>query len=428
MALGGGTFSSQNKVLPGAYFQFISTKGARSVAGERGVAAIALELDWGEDNVIFDLTAADIQKNSMAMLGYSYDSDKLKGIRDILKHAKLVHVYKLTSGGEKASNTYATAKYTGVAGNSIKTVIASNVDNTSAYDVSTYMGTTLVDRQTVTSPAELKDNDYVSFKKDAPLTKEAGVSMTGGSNAVADTSAHQAFLDKIESYPDVNTIGYAGTDESIKALYAAFAKRMRDEVGIRLQAVMHGYAGDSIACVNVKNSADNVYWVLGVTAGLAGNESATNMVYDGEMPVKTDYTQKQLEAAIKSGEYVLHKVGSSVRILEDINSLVTYTDDMGEVFSDNQTVRVIDTLADSIAGIFCTKYIGRVPNNASGRTSLWSDIVSICQQMVDMKALENFDSSDITVEQGTAKKSVVVNSAVVVINTMDKLYMKTVIA
>ncbi|HBH93771.1 MAG TPA: phage tail protein [Bacteroides sp.] len=428
MALGGGTFSSQNKVLPGAYFQFISTKGARNVAGERGVAAIALELDWGEDNVIFDLTAADIQKNSMAMLGYSYDSEKLKGIRDILKHAKLVHVYKLTSGGEKASNTYATAKYTGVAGNSIKTVIASNVDNTSAYDVSTYMGTTLVDRQTVTSPAELNDNDYVSFKKDASLTKEAGVSMTGGTNAAADTSAHQAFLDKIESYPDVNTIGYAGTDESIKALYAAFAKRMRDEVGIRLQAVMHGYAGDSIACVNVKNSADNVYWVLGVTAGLAGNESATNMVYDGEMPVKTDYTQKQLEAAIKSGEYVLHKVGSSVRVLEDINSLVTYTDDMGEVFSDNQTVRVIDTLADSIAGIFCTKYIGRVPNNASGRTSLWSDIVSICQQMVDMKALESFDSSDITVEQGTAKKSVVVNSAVVVINTMDKLYMKTVIA
>ena len=51
MALGGGTFSSQNKVLPGAYFQFISTKGARNVAGERGVAAIALELDWGEDNV-----------------------------------------------------------------------------------------------------------------------------------------------------------------------------------------------------------------------------------------------------------------------------------------------------------------------------------------------------------------------------------------
>ena len=215
MALGGGTFSSQNKVLPGAYFQFISTKGARNVAGERGVAAIALELDWGEDNVIFDLTAADTQKNSMAMLGYSYDSEKLKGIRDILKHAKLVHVYKLTSGGEKASNTYATAKYTGVAGNSIKTVIASNVDNTSAYDVSTYMGTTLVDRQTVTSPAELKDNDYVSFKKDASLTKEAGVSMTGGTNAAADTSAHQAFLDKIESYPDVNTIGYAGTDEIV---------------------------------------------------------------------------------------------------------------------------------------------------------------------------------------------------------------------
>ena len=74
------------------------------------------------------------------------------------------------------------------------------------------------------------------------------------------------------------------------------------------------------------------------------------------------------------------------------------------------------------------KYIGKVPNNASGRTSLWSDIVRIHQKLNDMQAIEGFESSDIVVLEGDHKKSVAVNSAITVVNTMTKLYMKTVIA
>ena len=43
--LGGGTFTSQNKKLPGAYINFASAQKASSTIGERGVAAMALELD-----------------------------------------------------------------------------------------------------------------------------------------------------------------------------------------------------------------------------------------------------------------------------------------------------------------------------------------------------------------------------------------------
>ena len=48
MALGGGTFLTQNKVLPGAYINFISTAKASATLSERGYGAMALELDWAQ--------------------------------------------------------------------------------------------------------------------------------------------------------------------------------------------------------------------------------------------------------------------------------------------------------------------------------------------------------------------------------------------
>ena len=151
------------------------------------------------------------------------------------------------------------------------------------------------------------------------------------------------------------------------------------------------------------------------------------MLYDGELVVSTDYTQKELEAAIKAGEFVLHNIGSEVHVLEDINSMITTSAEQGDIFKDNQTVRVIDSIATSIATVFASKYIGKVPNNESGRVSLWSDIVKLHQELFDIQAIENFISDDIEVLRGEGKKTVVVNSAITVVNTMTKLYMKTVV-
>ena len=136
-----------------------------------------------------------------------------------------------------------------------------------------------------------------------------------------------------------------------------------------------------------------------------------------------DYTQTQLASAIQNGEFVLHKVGNDVRVLEDVNSLVTVSDDKGEIFKDNQTIRVIDQIANDIAVLFNTKYLGVVPNDAAGRISLWSDIVKHHQQMQDIRAIEAFSDEDVIVSQGNSKKSVVVSDAVTIVNAMSKLYM-----
>ena len=170
-----------------------------------------------------------------------------------------------------------------------------------------------------------------------------------------------------------------------------------------------------------------VAWVAGAEAGCKINESCTNMLYDGEYDVVVDKTQEELEDCIKNGQIAFHLVYDSIRVLEDVNSLTTTNVDKGEDFKYNQTIRVIDQIANDIAKLFNTKYLGRIPNNASGRVSLWADIVAHHRQLEAINAIDTFDSTKLTVNQGATKKSVVINDAITVMNTMTQLYMTVVV-
>ncbi len=429
MALGGGTFLTQNKILPGAYINFVSVASASATLSDRGIATMPLSLDWGVEGTVFEVSYADFQKDSLKIFGYSFDSDKLKGLRDLFKNITILYAYRLNTGGAKATNTYATAKYSGTRGNSLKIIIQNNVDIEDMFDVTTVLDNTVVDRQTVSSSEELVANDFVEWKS-AELSVSAGVALSGGTDGTVNGEAHQAYLDKIESY-SFNVMGVPTTDDSIKSLYVAFCKRLREEVGSKFQVVLHQKAADYEGVINVKNTVSGestdksslVYWVTGITAGCAVNKSNLNKVYDGEYIVDSDFTQTQLIKSIQTGEFVLHKVGNNVRVLEDINSLVTISDTKGDIFKDNQTIRVIDQIANDIAVIFNTKYLGVVPNDESGRISLWSDIVKHHEQLQDIRAIENFSDKDVVITQGNTKKAVVVNDAVTVVNAMSKLYM-----
>lgn len=430
MALGGGSFTVQNKKLPGAYINFVSVAAASATLSDRGVATMPLELDWGKEGEVFEVTNEDFQKNTLKIFGYAYDHIKMKGLRDLFLNAKTLYVYRLNGGGTKASNTYAEALYGGTRGNDLKIVIQTNADDDEKFDVKTLMGTTEVDSQTVSAASELVANDYVKFKTEADLAVTASTPLTGGTNKTVDGTAHQSYLDKIQPY-SYNTMGVVVTDDTTKKLYASFNKRLRDEMGIKFQLVLHNHAADYMGVISIKNNvtdsgesaASLVYWVTGLEAGCAVNKSCQNRLYDGEFTVDTDFTQTELEQAIDAGEFVLHQVNSDVRVLDDINTMVTTSDTQGDVFKDNQTIRVIDQIANDIAVVFNTKYLGTVPNDEAGRLSLWSDIVKHHQELQDIRAIENFSDSDVSVEAGNDKKSVAVNDAVQPVNAMGKLYM-----
>lgn len=430
MALGGGSFVTQNKELPGAYINFISAASANAALSERGIATMPLELDWGVEGEVFKVTNEEFRENSSEIFGYEYGHEKLKGLRDLFLNTKVLYAYRLNGNGVKASNAYATALYSGIRGNDLKIIIQQNADDESLFDVKTVLGTKTVDEQTVSEMKNLIENKYVSWKSNATLELTAATPLQGGTNADITGTAYQEYIDKIESYT-YNTMGVVVTDKTTKELFTSFLKRMREEIGAKFQLVLYDHAADYYGVINVKNkvtdtdcnAASLVYWVTGASAGCEVNKSNQNKKYDGEFSVDINYTQIELKKSIKSGEFMFHKVNSDIRVLEDINSMTTVSDTVGDVFKENQTIRVIDQIANDIAVLFNTKYLGVVPNDAAGRVSLWSDIVQHHEQLQEIRAIENFSDSDVTVEQGNTKKSVVVTDFITVVNAMSKLYM-----
>lgn len=425
MALGGGTFTAQNKVLPGAYINVKSTPQSTVSIGERGTVALPIALNWGKTGGVYTITADEFQTNSMAVLGYAYTADEMKPFREIFKHAQKIHVYNLNdNGGDPAACTHATAKYAGTRGNDLKLVIQTNVDDDSKFDVTLYMGTAIVFSQTVATVAELAENAFVTWS-DAALEVTAGLPFTGATNGTTVDMSYQNALDKFESYRfDVLV---CPDSEKVGTLYVEYTKRLRDTRGIKFQTVVTGVAADYWGVVNLNpTQADAIYWVAGYLAGCAVNASLTNKLYDGECTIPCNETQSELENYIMDGVFAFHTVDDEVRVLMDINSFVTFTDDNGAIFAKNQVVRVTDNRHNDIQRVFNKKYLGNIQNDADGRTSFWGDMVKLSEAYAAMRAIEPYNSKSLTVNIGDTPESVVVRDYIVVIGTMEKLYMETI--
>ncbi|MBQ5589450.1 MAG: phage tail protein, partial [Anaerotignum sp.] len=213
MALGGGTFLVQNKVLPGAYINFVSRPRAMGSLGERGVVCVGMELDWGAEGMV-TVEAADFRTDSKMLFGYDYLSDEMKDMRELFLHARTVKIYRLNSG-EKAAATVgsmtATAKYAGKRGNDLCIAVVENVDEEGFFDVETYLDTELVDSQTAAKIEDLEDNAFVNFSGEGTLTASAGTYLTGGTTAAVTGSGYTAFLDAAEA-EDFNVLTYNGED------------------------------------------------------------------------------------------------------------------------------------------------------------------------------------------------------------------------
>jgi len=425
MPIGGGTFTQQNKILPGAYINFVSMAVIRSGLSERGIAAIPLDLDWGSEGV-FTVTVQDFVRRCRAIFGYPHGHEKLRKQREIFRNAQVVHFHRLGTGGAKAKNDIVTARHPGARGNDLLITIE---PHGAAFLVTTYLEKVSVDEQIVLSAAELEDNDFVAFDPKVTLAPTAGTPLTGGTNGAVTPGDHQAALDKLESF-HFNTLGCLSADETVKGLYAAYTKRMREETGAKFQCVLHRYtAVDHEGVISVENNdaPELVAWVAGASAGCESNRSLQNRVYDGEYEVDVDHTVAQLEDAIQSGKFIFCRAGDERRVLEDINTLVTHTEVKNGDFSYNQTVRVLDQIAVDIAKLFSDRYLGVMPNDTAGRHSLWSDIVRHHREMQQKRAIENFEPDNVKVEQGEHKRSVVVADKVTPINAMGQLYMTVVV-
>lgn len=429
----------QNKILPGAYINFVSS-GNTTRTGERGIAALPLELNWGAENEVIQVEASDFRRTSLRVFGYDSSAPELLLVREALKRAKTLLVYRVNLGGTKASASVSgmtvTAKNGGVRGNSLSVAILTNADEETKADVVTYLDGVVVDSQTITFSTGsdgLTANDFVSFGEADTLEATAATPLVGGTNGTVNGTAHASALNAFE-VENFNVIGYPGTDDTTKSLYAAFVKRLRDEDGKKIVGVLYQHASDSIGLINVKNGVKlsdgttvtgdkAVAWVAGASAGAQINQSLTNTVYDDAVDVDIKYTKSQFESAIQAGEFVFYADNGAARVLSDINSLATLEVGMSEDWTSNRVVRVMDGWANDVAAIFGASYIGTITNNDTGRQLFKADLVSLANQYQEIDAISDFESEDIEIQQGTGKRDVVVNCALRPNDSMEKLYM-----
>lgn len=432
MALGGGSFVTQNKVLPGAYINFVSKPKAMGGLGDRGVVAIPLSLDWGSDDV-FLVESADFMTKAKKIFGYSYTDDKLMCLRELFCGAKKVYVYRVNGKGKKATITVggltATAKYSGLRGNDISIVVRKNIDDDTAYDVITVIDGNYEDTQTVTTIEELVSNDFVEFSGTGAFQVSAGAKLSGGENGQVNGDKYSDFIGKIEAY-DFNVLVYDGDDDVTKKLFVSFGKRMRDEEGVKFVTVLHDYPkADHEGVISVKNETEEgkthlVYWTGGKEAGANVNESLTNLIYDGELTVKATYSKSEFEKAIGDGEFVFYNDVEDVRVLRDINTFTSFSTDKNSSFSSNRIMRVLDAIGNDVARIFSQYYLGKQSNNKQGRNLFKTELISYHEELMSIGAIEDFTADDVTVSQGKEKTDVDVYLSVMPVDSMEKLYMK----
>ncbi len=419
--------------LPGSYINFVNVARAPQILGERGTVAFPVHLNWGVADAVFTLSQEDYYKKAFETFGYTVDHPEMKALNDLFKNVQKAHFVRVGTASTKAENTYAVARCAGTRGNAIKTVI-STADT--LLEVKTYVDETLVDVQAVVdSTNQLMDNAWVRFKPDVALAATAGLPLTGGTDVAPTPAAYESALEKLENY-SFNIVACASADDAVKDAAVAFVKRLREEVGVKVQAVVYRKSdADSEAVISVENKVVDalfdesalVYWVAGVLASCPLNRSATHKVYDGAFEIEADYKQEALRAAIEAGKFILHRTGDDRRVLKDINTFRSFTDEKSEDFASNQTVRILDQIANDIAYLFSKKYLGVIPNDNDGRISLWTDIVKHHQELQKMRAIEGFVPDHVRITKGETKQSVVIADAITPINAMTQLYMTVVV-
>jgi hypothetical protein len=433
--MAGGTFTSQNKVRPGVYINTTSQGATVGTAGDRGVAALPLMLGWGASKKIIPLQATDDIKT---VLGYDLTASQLLLVKEALKQAKTLLLYRVNTGTKAAATVGAltgTAKFGGVRGNDLKLIIQVNVDDSAKYDVKTLVSNVQVDLQTVANIAGLVSNGWIDFSGTGALTTTAGASLVGGADGSVTNADYTDFLAALELF-DFDTVGLPSTDGTLKSVFTSFVRRLREDEGRKIQAVLENYpSADYEGIISVKNgvilsdgtaltAAQAVAWVTGATAAAAIDESLTYSTYDGAVDANPRYTNSQIITALQNGEFLFTLNDGRAIVEQDINSLKSFTPTKGKTFVKNRILRVLDGIAKDFKRIYERYYIGKVDNNADGRNLFRKECISYMEGLQNRGALQNFDAqNDVTVTQGIEADAVFTEAYAQPVDSIEKIYM-----
>ncbi|MEG1186011.1 MAG: phage tail sheath subtilisin-like domain-containing protein [Eubacterium sp.] len=228
---------------------------------------------------------------------------------------------------------------------------------------------------------------------------------------------------------------YDGASEvANQTAITAWIKAMRNDEGVKCQAVLANQVADSEGIINVGNgvvmadgtaitAAQTTAWVAGATAGASITTSNTCAVYVGAIDVSPRMTKTEMEAAITAGKFIF-KVDSAQNVMAvyDINSLTSVTVDKGKAFTKNRLIRTLDNIANDVTKIFESSYVGKLNNNESGRSLLKASLVEYFVTLQGMGAIQNFETDDVVISAGVASDAVVIAVNVQPVDSVEKIY------
>lgn len=440
--MAGGTWTAQNKVRPGVYIRFTTNRALGLTVGERGVVTICEPMSWGPVGEVMTVANGD---DMTPYTGYDITNEKNRFLREIFRGTNrtspptTLYLYRpAATSSAKATVTTgtltATAKYPGVRGNDITIVVTEDVDNEGSFFVSTVVDGEIQDQQSAETVADLVPNDWVDWSGTGALTATVGAPLTSGADGTVAASAYSDYLEAIEPYK-FDVIIYDGSDSTVQDSMVGFVNRLADENGQYTQLVAANLtAPDSRFVINVMSGvtlADGTeltpqqvtWWAGGATAGAQFNESLTYATYPTAVAVSPLLTNNQIISALQSGQFILVADFDEVHVEQDIDSLTTYTTDIGVVYKKNRIIRLCNTIANDIYQQFSQNYIGVVNNNDAGRARFKAAIVGYLYQIQDAEGIQNFDPEDVEVLPGIDIDAIVVNVAFYAVDAVEKVYM-----
>lgn len=437
----GGIWTSQNKVLPGVYIRFKTGTALGLTVGERGVVTICEPMSWGP---VAQVTPVTLTTDVTPITGYDITAPQNRFLQEMFKGTNrtsaptTILLYRPTASGSAQAKVTtgeltATAVYPGARGNDISVVITELTEPESTFTVSTVVDGAIVDQQTAAQISELVANAWVTFSGTGALAATTGAALTGGADGTVQSAAYSAYLTAIEPYK-FDIMVYDGSDSTVQTALLSFIERVNENNGQYCQLVASGLSNpDSRYVININSPVtlsdgteltpqQVTWWAGGASAGALYNQSLTYAQYPGAVST-TMQTVDQFTQAVQAGNFVLFAENGVVKVMQDINSLTTYTEDIGQVYSKNRVMRLCNTIANDIFQQFSESFIGVVNNNEQGRARFQASIVGYLQQIQDNQGIQNFTSDDVEVLAGSAIDAIVVNVAVQAVDSVEKVYL-----
>lgn len=369
--MAGGVFYSKNKKLSGFYYNVQSKKVVNISQATRGVVAYCMaDPDWFVEGI----TRVTPDTNLLNTLGHQnldFVTDMFKGSADIDGATEILVYIPSTTGGTKATATVSdltiTAKRVGTLGNGLTCKIDRDT-TTNEYVVRAYLGGILVEKSRTTTISNYRS---IWFDLSGTLAEIVATELSGGTNGTISSTAYNDFLEALETYR-FNVLCYDGDDSNTKALISTFLEKYRDDLGRCCRAVVNNYSADyeRITSVNItsitlsdgstRTGKQLTWWVSGVEAGANGNQDLTNQAYPNAISVTPRLTDDEQLEMIANGQLSFVEEYGEVRILSDINTLVTFTDVKGKTWSYNELIRTIDEIGNDWHKYFTLYYNGKI--------------------------------------------------------------------